>query len=38
VHRWIGQWNRYMDIDLTPALGRAVTEKVIERGRKDGSQ
>jgi hypothetical protein len=27
-----------LDIDLTPALGRAVTEKVIERGRKDGSQ
>ena len=20
VHRWIGQWNRYMDIDLTPVV------------------
>jgi hypothetical protein len=31
VHRWIGQWNPYMDIDLTPvvddeecAIGRQI--------------
>ena len=47
VHRWIGQWNPYMDIDLTPvvddeesaAIGRQiVATTTAERARRDQSR
>ena len=35
VHRWLGQWNPYLDVDLTPVVdvGRHSPER--RRARRD---